>query len=62
MIIGKDSAKIGFKWFGAFAIKLFTGFATLTYIEEYPVVGIIALLAIVYFVYEQIQMYKELSK
>jgi len=62
MIIGKDSAKKGFKWFGAFAIKLFTGFTALTYIEKYPVVGIIALLAIVYFVYEQIQMYKELSK
>ncbi len=62
MIVGKNSAKIGFKWFGAFAIKLFTGFTALTYIEKYPVVGIIALLAIVYFVYEQIQTYNKLSK
>lgn len=62
MIIGKDSAKIGFKWFGAFAIKLFTAFATISYLDNYPVVGIVGILSLGFFVYEQIKNYNELSK
>lgn len=62
MIVGKDSAKIGFKWFGAFAIKLFTAFATIAYMDDYPVVGIVGILSLGFFVYEQIKVYNELSK
>ena len=62
MIIGKDSAKLGYTWYGISILKLIAGVATISYIEKYPLLGIIGIIALGVFVYEQVKKFKELSK
>lgn len=62
MITGKNSAKLGFTWYGISILKLITGISTISYIDRYPILGVIGIIALGCFVYEQIKKYKDLSK
>ena len=62
MFVGKNSAKIGFKWFAISILKLIAGIATIAYIEQFIVLGIIGIIATLFFVWEQISEYKKLQK
>ena len=62
MIIGKNSAKLGFTWLAVSILKLIVGVATIAYIEQFIVLGIIGIIATLFFVWEQLKEYKELAK
>lgn len=62
MIVGKDSAKLGFTWLAISILKLIVGVATIAYIEQFIVLGIIGIIATLFFVWEQLKEYKKLEK
>ena len=62
MIVGKNSAKLGFTWFAVSILKLIVGVATIAYIEQFIVLGIIGIIAILFFTWEQLKEYKKLEK
>ena len=62
MIIGKNSAKIGFTWLAVSILKLIVGVATIAYIEQFTFLGVIGIIAILFFVWEQLKEYKKLAK
>lgn len=61
MIIGKDSAKIGFTWYAKTVLKLIAGVATISYIGAYPIVGVVGIIALLAFGYESFVEFKKLS-
>ena len=62
MFVGKDSAKIGFTWLVVSILKLIVGVATIAYIEQFTFLGVIGIIATLFFVWEQIKEYKKLEK
>lgn len=62
MIVGKDSAKKGFKWFFTLIIKTVAAVATIAWIKEDVFIGIVGIIAFILFSYEQIKEYNRLSE
>jgi hypothetical protein len=62
MITGKNSAQLGFMWFFLGILKIMTSIAALAHWKQYPFVGVIGIIALLAFSYEQIKEYKRLSK
>lgn len=62
MITSKNSAQLGFSWYFSGILKLFTAVATIAHWKQYPFVGVIGIIALLAFSYEQIKEYKRLSK
>ena len=62
MIIGKNSAKLGFPWLAISILKLIVGVATIAYIGQFIVLGIIGIIAILFFTWEQLKEYKKIGK
>ena len=62
MITSKNSAQLGFSWYFLGILKLFTAVATIAHWKQYPFMGIIGIIAIIAFAYEQVKEYKRLSK
>lgn len=62
MFVGKNSAKLGFTWLGISALKLTVGVATIAYIGQFIILGIIGIIATLFFTWEQLKEYKKLEK
>lgn len=62
MIVGKNSAKLGFSWWGMSIVKLLVSIATISYIGTELVIGIFGIIALILFAWEQTKKFKELSK
>ena len=62
MIVGKNSAKLGFTWWLITILKLIVGIATIAYIEQFIVLGIIGIISVIFFGWEQLKEYKRLEK
>lgn len=61
MIIGKNSAKLGFTWFFIGIIKIIVSVSAISYIKDYTFIGIVGIVSFAIFVYEQIKKFKQLS-
>lgn len=62
MIVGKGSALKGFTWLLITILKLIVGVATIAYIEQFIILGIIGIIATLFFTWEQLKEYKKLEK
>lgn len=62
MLVGKNSAIKGFTWFLVTILKLVVSIATIAYIEEYTFIGIVGIIALIFFAWEQVREYKRLEK
>lgn len=62
MIVGKGSALKGFTWLLITIIKLIVSVAAIAYIEEYTFIGIVGIIALIFFAWEQVREYKRLEK
>ena len=62
MIIGKNSAKLGFTWFLILIIKTVAAVATIAWIKEDVFIGIVGIVALALFAYEQAKEYRRLSE
>ena len=62
MIIGKNSALKGFTWFLILIIKTVAAVATIAWIKEYVFIGIVGVVALALFAYEQVKEYRRLSE
>lgn len=61
MITGKNSAKLGFAWFFLGILKIMTAIAAIAHWKQYPFMGVIGVIALLAFAYEQVKEYKRLS-
>ena len=62
MLVGKNSAKLGFTWLAVSILKLIVGVATIVYIGKSALIGVLGIIAILLFAWEQFMEYKRLSK
>ena len=61
MIKSNDSAKLGFRWFFLGVLKIVTSIAAIAHWKEYRFMGIIGIIALIAFAYEQITEYNRLK-
>lgn len=62
MIVGKDSAKKGFKWFLISIIKIVAAVATIAWIKNDVFIGIVGIVSLILFTYEQVKEFNKLSE
>ncbi len=60
--IGKASLVESLKWYGISLIKLIVTVATIVYIGKSALIGVLGIIAILLFAWEQFTEYKRLSK
>lgn len=60
--IGKASIVESLKWYGISLIKLIVAVATIVYIGKSALIGVLGIIAILLFAWEQFMEYKRLSK
>lgn len=61
MIVGKNSAKKGFTWYFKTVLKLISGIATIAYIGEFAILGVIGIIATLLFSFEQYKEWEEID-
>lgn len=61
MIVGNNSAKKGFSWYLDACLKLIVSVATIAHIVKYPLVGVVGIIALLYFGYTSWKEYKSLE-
>ena len=62
MIINKNSAVIGFKWYFLGILKLIASVAAISWWKSYTIIGVIGIVALLAFIYEHLMEYKRLVK
>lgn len=62
MIVGKNSAIKGFTWLLITILKLIVGITTIAQIQNYTFIGIIGIISVIFFGWEQLKEYKRLEK
>lgn len=62
MLIGKNSAIKGFTWFFTLILKTIAGIATISHFNESVFIGIIGIIATLYFAWEIVADYRKLEK
>lgn len=62
MIVGKNSAIKGFTWLLITILKLIVGITTIAQIQNYTFIGIIGIISVIFFGWEQLKEYNRLEK